>query len=166
MFHDGWLKNCNSFPTLVWNLFGSTSLSGIHGFCIVAVWELLKLHTFSYCVLPRQGLPESYESVMTPRCWCLSPQKQRIGGATLEIAAITVSRKRCSPALQLSRCFRGHSNRLLLAAYREKRKKRPAFLGCSCTRGTRSRGFSGLALGMKGGHVPVLLSKCTSCSLK
>lgn len=35
---------------------------------------------------PKQGLQESYDSAMTTRSWCLSPQKQRIDGATLEIA--------------------------------------------------------------------------------
>lgn len=49
--------------------------------------------------------------------------------ATLEIAYSDGCMKRSSPALKLSRCFKGHSNRLLPVAYREKdeEKKKASF---------------------------------------
>lgn len=127
LFHEGSLKKCNSSPTLLWNHLGSMLLSGICSFCIVAVWELLKSHTFSYCMFPKQALQESYGNAVTTRSWRLGPQKQRIDGALVGIASSDCCMKRRSPALQLSRCFRGHSNRFLLVAYREKEKKKASF---------------------------------------
>ena len=127
LFHEGSLKKCNTLPTLLWNHLGSRSLPGICSFCIVAAWELLKLHTFSYCMLPKQGLQESYNSAVTTRSWRLGPQKQRSDGALLGIAHSNCCMKRCSPAFQLSTCFRGHSNRFLLVASREKEKKKASF---------------------------------------